>query len=144
MEKNEKWNGKIYAYPPPTSTHSPSPPLTPPPSHPLTHSPSPALTPGKVVGLVTTARVTHATPAAAYASSADRDWEYDGAMPASARGRCTDIARQLVDNNHFIRVGTTRSDQGQTHTDSTGKDKSEKTDGWIESYIFLFMCGAKN
>ena len=134
---------------PPPSTHSLTPLLTLSPTHPppppLTLSPThPLPTPGKVTGLVTTARVTHATPAAAYASSADRDWEYDGAMPASARGRCTDIARQLVDNNHFIRVGTTRSDQGQTHTDSTGKDKSEKTDGWIESYIFLFMCGAKN
>ena len=32
-------------------------------------------------GLVTTARVTHATPAALYAKTAHRDWECDTQMP---------------------------------------------------------------
>ncbi len=32
---------------------------------------------GRSTGLVTTTRLTHATPAACYAHSADRDWESD-------------------------------------------------------------------
>ena len=32
-------------------------------------------------GLVTTARVTHATPAALYAKTANRDWECDLVLP---------------------------------------------------------------
>ncbi|PIE39348.1 MAG: alkaline phosphatase [Gammaproteobacteria bacterium] len=52
---------------------------------------------GKAVGVVTTARVTHATPAAVYAHSPDRNWESDGLMSAQAiRQGCVDIAAQLV------------------------------------------------
>ena len=51
-------------------------------------------------GLATSARITHATPAAAYAHSADRDWEYDAIMPENALGKCKDIARQLVEFPH--------------------------------------------
>ena len=47
---------------------------------------------GKLVGVVSTARLTHATPAAVYAHSEDRDWEDDAASPSG----CGDIARQLV------------------------------------------------
>ena len=36
-------------------------------------------------------------PAAAYAHSADRNWEIDGAVPEEHRGTCADIARQLVE-----------------------------------------------
>jgi alkaline phosphatase len=53
---------------------------------------------GKSTGAVTTARITHATPAALYAHSPHRDWEGDQDLPAAARaGGCTDIARQLVE-----------------------------------------------
>ncbi len=53
---------------------------------------------GMATGVVTTARVTHATPAATFSHSADRDWEYDGAIPAGAAAAgCIDIARQLVE-----------------------------------------------
>jgi alkaline phosphatase len=49
-------------------------------------------------GLISTTRITHATPAATYAHSADRDWEDDKAMPADAAAAgCVDIARQLVE-----------------------------------------------
>lgn len=47
---------------------------------------------GKSTGIVTTTRLTHATPAAAYANSAHRNWENDAVTPAD----CVDIARQLV------------------------------------------------
>lgn len=40
---------------------------------------------------------THATPAAAYAHVAHRDWEYDSAMPQQTRADgCKDIAYQLI------------------------------------------------
>lgn len=50
-------------------------------------------------GIVTTTRVTHATPGAAFTHSPDRNWENDAAMPAAAReAGCIDIARQLVES----------------------------------------------
>lgn len=54
---------------------------------------------GKSTGIVSTARITHATPAATYAKTVDRDWENDSDVPAAAReAGCTDIARQLIDS----------------------------------------------
>lgn len=51
---------------------------------------------GLATGIISTARVTHATPAATYAISADRNWEDDGAFANGAEG-CKDIAQQLID-----------------------------------------------
>ena len=54
---------------------------------------------GMATGVVTTARVTHATPGATFAHSADRAWENDTALPAAAReAGCIDIARQMVES----------------------------------------------
>lgn len=52
---------------------------------------------GKSTGVISTARITHATPAATYAKSADRNWEDISDIPAdeAAKG-CEDIASQLV------------------------------------------------
>lgn len=50
---------------------------------------------GLSTGVVSTARITHATPAAAYAKSADRNWEDNSDMPSSAVA-CEDIASQLI------------------------------------------------
>jgi alkaline phosphatase len=53
---------------------------------------------GLATGIVTTTRVTHATPAAAYAHAAHRDWEDDSMLPEDARAAgFPDIARQLVE-----------------------------------------------
>lgn len=53
---------------------------------------------GKSTAMVTTARVTHATPATTYAHSSDRNWESDEYMPQAARDLgCQDIASQWVD-----------------------------------------------
>ena len=50
-------------------------------------------------GVVTTTRVTHATPGATFAHSADRNWENDSDLPAEARAAgCIDIARQQVES----------------------------------------------
>jgi alkaline phosphatase len=53
---------------------------------------------GLSTGVVSTARLTHATPAATYAHSPERSWESDADLPATASAQgCTDIARQFVD-----------------------------------------------
>jgi len=61
---------------------------------------------GKRAGVVTTTRVTHATPSSGYAYSADRDWESDADVPEIHRNKrlCRDIAAQLVDDNADINV----------------------------------------
>ena len=52
---------------------------------------------GLSTGIISTARITHATPAAAYAKSVDRNWEDVSDMPEEAvTGGCKDIADQLV------------------------------------------------
>lgn len=50
-------------------------------------------------GFVTTTRVTHATPAALYAHSSNRNWECDSQIPLPNRNECNkDIARQLIED----------------------------------------------
>jgi len=52
---------------------------------------------GRAVGVVTTTRLTHATPATVYAHAASRDWEDDTALTDEAReAGCADIASQLL------------------------------------------------
>lgn len=56
---------------------------------------------GLATGVVTNTRVTHATPASAFAHSAERGWEVDAKMPAKAIAEgCKDIATQLIDFNY--------------------------------------------
>ncbi len=50
---------------------------------------------GKDTGVVSTARITHATPAANYAHSSARDWEADANKPAGCGVK--DIALQLIE-----------------------------------------------
>ncbi|GGD67175.1 alkaline phosphatase [Lacimicrobium alkaliphilum] len=58
---------------------------------------------GLSTGIISTARITHATPAATYAKSADRNWEDNSDMPEEAvTGGCVDIARQLIDFEHIL------------------------------------------
>jgi alkaline phosphatase len=53
---------------------------------------------GLATGIVTTTTVTHATPAACYAHSPDRDWESDARLsPAARADGFPDLARQLVE-----------------------------------------------
>ncbi|MFK7831263.1 MAG: alkaline phosphatase [Congregibacter sp.] len=52
---------------------------------------------GMSTGVISTARITHATPAATYAKSPDRNWEDNSDMPEDAIALgCEDIASQLV------------------------------------------------
>jgi len=53
---------------------------------------------GLATGIVTTARVTHATPGACYAHTPQRDWESDADLPPAVRAAgFPDIARQLIE-----------------------------------------------
>lgn len=53
---------------------------------------------GRATGVVTTTRLTHATPATVYAHSPHRDWEADADLPGAALAEgCKDIAAQLID-----------------------------------------------
>ncbi|XP_063386690.1 membrane-bound alkaline phosphatase-like [Cydia fagiglandana] len=60
-----------------------------------------ALADGRSAGIVTSTRITHASPAGAYANIANRDWENDGEVRAAGHdpAQCPDIADQLV-NSH--------------------------------------------
>lgn len=53
---------------------------------------------GLGVGIVTTTRVTHATPAGMYGHTPERDWEVDSAIPPAEEALgCKDLAVQLVE-----------------------------------------------
>ncbi|MEL6830421.1 MAG: alkaline phosphatase, partial [Pseudomonadota bacterium] len=52
---------------------------------------------GLATGIVSTARITHATPASAYAKSASRDWEDDMSFDSTGNPGCPDIAKQLIE-----------------------------------------------
>ena len=67
---------------------------------------------GKATGVVSTARLTHATPAATYSHTSVRDWEADANMPTTsvagypcrnAPGAVKDIARQLIEVSPAVR-----------------------------------------
>lgn len=51
---------------------------------------------GLSTGVVSTARLTHATPAATYAHTTNRDWESNNQLPNNTQVK--DIAAQLIDN----------------------------------------------
>lgn len=56
---------------------------------------------GLATGIVSTARITHATPAATYAHTVNRNWENDTAVARDNRSpACIDIARQLIEWKH--------------------------------------------
>lgn len=53
---------------------------------------------GQATGVITTTRITHATPAATYGHLPERNWEFDTEIPATERAAgCADFARQLVE-----------------------------------------------
>ena len=61
---------------------------------------------GKAIGIVTTTRLTHATPAAVYGHLPERDWEADSDIPERERtAGCRDFAAQLVDFPFSVALG---------------------------------------
>ncbi len=65
-----------------------------------------AKTAGLSVGIISTARITHATPAAMYGHSVDRGWEADADLdPRAAKARCKGLASQLLEAPFDISLG---------------------------------------
>ncbi len=100
---------------------------------------------GKSVGVVSTARITHATPAAVYAKTASRDWEDSAELPAA----CTesrDIAVQLFDQmqagvidlamgggrRHFAPVGVNTEEGGEGRRDDNRNLIQEAQDAGVQ------------
>ncbi|KAM7434986.1 hypothetical protein ABFA07_015035 [Porites harrisoni] len=93
---------------------------------------------GMSTGIVTTTRVTHATPACSYAHAADRNWESDADIKERAKddgSKCKDIALQLVEYPHgdgmeVVFAGGRRKLMHKNQTDPEYPDKrGERLDG---------------
>ncbi len=98
---------------------------------------------GMATGVISTARITHATPAATYAHTPQRDWEADSDLSADARTQgCIDIARQMIEGEVGARLdlilgggranflpATTRDPE---YADMMGKrtDRKDLTKAW--------------
>ncbi len=101
---------------------------------------------GLSTGIVTTASIADATPAAAYAHGADRYWQDDKAMPDKAKAAgCTDFAQQLIefrfgDGIDVAMGGGRESFIPHTMQDAEDKKKGHRLDGrnlakeWVENY----------
>jgi alkaline phosphatase len=99
---------------------------------------------GLATGIVTTARVTHATPGACYAHTSERDWESDAQMPSDASVK--DIARQLIDfsygNGPEVVMGggrsmflpTTLADPEDAGQFGGRKDGQDLTKQWLNKH----------
>lgn len=82
---------------------------------------------GKATGIVTTSRLTHATPAATYAKSPERDWEYSTRLDdEDPVNDCLDIASQFI--NFAERLNNT-----------LGLD--EQSESWIDGIDVAFGGG---
>jgi alkaline phosphatase len=99
---------------------------------------------GLSTGIISTARITHATPAACYAHTSERDWESDAQIPADAT--VTDIAKQLINfsygNGLEVALGGGRSmflpsttpDPEDAGKFGNRKDGQDLTQQWLANY----------
>lgn len=99
---------------------------------------------GLSTGIVTTARLTHATPAACYAHTSERDWESDANLPTDTT--VSDIAKQLIDFNYGngleVAMGGGRSnflpntidDPEESTKKGARKDGLDLTKQWLSKY----------
>ncbi|VAX05793.1 Alkaline phosphatase [hydrothermal vent metagenome] len=102
---------------------------------------------GMSTGVVTTARLTHATPAATYAHTPERNWEDDHDLTQEAVDNgCKDIARQLIEfpygdglevamgggrRNFWPRNMADLEDEGKT---GERDDQRNLTEEWVSNY----------
>ena len=83
----------------------------------------------KATGIVTTARVTHATPAALYAHSPERGWESDNKLSAEAKQNgCIDIAQQLINHQQGEQRLEVIFGGGQRHFLPASEPSGKRTD----------------
>lgn len=83
----------------------------------------------KSVGIVSTARITHATPAALYAKISERNWESNDNIPKACTDQVTDIARQLVEHPYTIDVALGGGARAFVPADNTYNIEGKRTDG---------------
>ncbi len=111
---------------------------------------------GLSTGVVSTARITHATPAAMYSHTPHRDWEDDKAMAdrgGTPGGACKDIADQLVNwtagDGFEVALGGGRSyflpataadpeDQGKTGHRTDGRDLTKEWTAKSNNHLFVW------
>ena len=101
---------------------------------------------GLSTGIVSTARLTHATPAACYAHTSDRDWESNADKQLPTDASVKDIAKQLIEfpygNGLEVALGGGRSyflpktlpdpeDAGKTGDRNDGLDLTQE---WLSKY----------
>ena len=101
---------------------------------------------GMSTGVVSTARVTHATPACAYAHAANRNWEDDQDLQKDDKSGGKDIARQLIEFPHgngleVAMGGGRRSfipasmpDPEDAHRTGERRDGRDLTKEWVSRY----------
>ncbi len=102
---------------------------------------------GMSTAVISTARLTHATPAATYAHSVSRYWEADSDIPIEQRQKgCKDIASQLIDfsygNGLEVAMGGGRKNflpvtiKDPEYKNKTGvrTDKRDLTQEWLNKF----------
>lgn len=116
---------------------------------------------GLSTGVVSTARITHATPASTYAKSADRNWEDVSDMPEEAvAAGCEDIASQMINfearlesryegldvdglevmfgggRRHFLpKVASFNSTDASSEVEGDRTDERDLTAEWKDLYV---------
>ncbi|XP_017057031.1 membrane-bound alkaline phosphatase [Drosophila ficusphila] len=90
-----------------------------------------AMEAGKWAGLVTTTRVTHASPSGVYAHIAERDWENDAevASDCGANSGINDIAYQLTRGEVGSKLKVILGGGRKNFVDSTLESWGKRTDG---------------
>lgn len=104
-----------------------------------------AIDAGKSTGIITNTRITHATPAAAYAHVSNRRWECDSYVPKNLDPACKDIARQLIEDEPGFKMnvimgggrrcffGSNYQDPGATGQAGIRQDGRNLIDQWLEA-----------
>ncbi len=84
---------------------------------------------GKAIGVVTTTRITHATPAGIYARTTERDWEDDsGIDPTDWERGCRDVAWQLVHTDNQLQIAMGGGSQHFFGADRLGNRRNASDD----------------
>jgi alkaline phosphatase len=108
---------------------------------------------GLATGVISTARITHATPAGMYAHTPVRDWESDKELGEAAAQGCKDIADQLVNwsagDGFEVALGGGRSyflpesaadpeDEGKTGRRTDSRDLTAEWTGKDNNHVYVF------
>jgi len=108
---------------------------------------------GLATGVISTARITHATPAAMYSHTPMRDWESDKELGEAAAQGCKDIADQLVNweagDGFEVALGGGRSyflpegaadpeDEGKTGRRTDNRDLTSEWTGKGNNHVYVW------